>query len=128
MVGGTGLPVSAVEFDMSEVTALADELAKAAPAAHVISSAQLTKIAAQLKADAQAAAPVDTGELKASIKSQGGKDYRIVKATADHSFFVEFGTSDTPPQPFLWPQAPRASQRLAQALGSIDPFNPLTTF
>lgn len=112
-----------VDFDASELDGLAAELAAAGPKALLASSAHMTQIAAQLRDDAKAAAPVDTGELRDSIEVQGGKDYRIVRATAEHAFFVEFGTSDTPPQPFLWPQVGKASVALSWALESIDPFD-----
>lgn len=44
-------------------------------------------------------APVDTGELKASIGVQGTD----IVATARHAGFVEFGTVRMPPQPFMRP-------------------------
>lgn len=110
-----------VNFDMSEVADLAADLAAAPVAATRASSEAMTRIAARLRDDAKAAAPVDTGELRDSIVVRGGKDHRIVIATADHSSFVEFGTSDTAPQPYMWPQVPEASRALAEAMAAVDP-------
>lgn len=117
-----------VEFDMSEVDALATELAQSGPKAEIVSSAAMTKIAAKVRSDAKAAAPVDSGTLRDSIQIQGGRGYRIIRATAPYAFYVEFGTSDTAPQPFMWPQVPAASRALAEAMGHIGPFDPLPGF
>lgn len=113
-----------VEFDISELTDLAADLAAAGPKVTKRTSAQMTEVAAQFRDDAKADAPVDTGVLRDSIVVRGGKDYRDVVATARHAFFVEFGTGDTAPQPFMWPQVPAATKRLAEALESVaDPFD-----
>lgn len=113
-----------VSFDVSQVEALADDLGAAPVKVEKVSSAKMTEIAAQLRDDAKAAAPVDTGDLRDSIEVQGGRDYRIVRATARHAFFVEFGTSDTPPQPYLWPQVPRAAEAMTEAFAELgDPFD-----
>ncbi len=112
-----------VEFDMSEVTALAAELAAAPVKAKRASSESLTKIAAKFRDDARTAAPVSSGALRDSIKVRGGADYRIITATARHAFFVEFGTSKMQPQPFMWPQVPTASRAIEDALGDISPFD-----
>lgn len=112
-----------VDFDTSELDGLATDLAAAGPKATIVSSAAMSAIAAQMRDDARSAAPVNTGELRDSIRVRGGADYRIVEATARHAFFVEFGTSDTSPQPYLWPQAGRASERMAEALSAINPLD-----
>ena len=111
-----------IEFDMSEVNALAAEFAAAPVKATMVSSASMTTIAAKLRDDARAAAPVATGALRNSIVVRSGRDHRTVSATAPYSSFVEFGTSDTAPQPFMWPQVPAASRALEEALLKIDPF------
>lgn len=111
-----------IEFDMSEVEALAAELAAAGPKAEKVSSVDLTRIAGELRNDARASAPVDTGELRDSIRVRSGKDWRIVEATAEHASYVHFGTSDTSPQPYLWPHVGDATRALAIALGDITPF------
>ncbi len=52
--------------------------------------------AEQVAHAARAIAPVDTGEYKASIEAltveRDGKQCGRVRATADHSAFLEFGT------------------------------------
>ena len=113
-----------VNADMSEVSELVDDLGQAAVKAKVASSAHMTAIAARLATDARRDAPQGpTGDLKASIKIQGGDGFRIVKSEIRYAFFVEFGTSDTAPQPFLWSNAPAAAERLAKALEGMDPFD-----
>lgn len=58
----------------------------------------------QARESAERDAPVLTGRLKASIRvertSDGGR--RII-ADVPYAIFVEYGTSDTPMQPFLRP-------------------------
>jgi HK97 gp10 family phage protein len=112
------------EFDLSDVTKLVADLAAAPARVERVSSAKMTEIASRLRDDARANAPVDTGELRDSIEIHGGKGYRIVRATAPHSFFVEFGTSDTAPQPFMWPAAARAAVAMHEAFAEfVDPLN-----
>lgn len=111
-----------VDFDMSEVSSLAEQLAKAGPKAMVASSAHMTRIAAQLAADARSDVAVDSGDTERSIRVKGTKNSRIVVADSRAAFFLEFGTSDTAPQPFIWPQVPKAAERLTQAMQGIDPF------
>lgn len=112
-----------VSFDMSEVDSLVGELGRAAVKANVASSAHMAAIAALLAADARNDVAVDTGGTKASIRVQGGANYRKVIADSRASFFLEFGTSNTAPQPFMWSNAPKASERLAKAIEGINPFD-----
>lgn len=102
-------------IDVSELAGLAADLAAAGPKVTVVSSRKMTEIASKLRDDARSAAPVDTGDLRDSIKVRGGAGWRIVVADVRHAPFVEFGTSDTAPQPFLWPQVPAAAQALTDA-------------
>lgn len=113
-----------VEFDASELDALADELAKAGPKATRRTSQDMTKIAAKFRDEAKAAAPVETGELRDSIKVRGDKEGRTIVADSRAAFFQEFGTSNHPPQPFMWPQIPAAVKRMSDALEAAgDPFD-----
>jgi HK97 gp10 family phage protein len=59
-------------------------------------------------------APVATGTLKASIQvvSDG------VAVTAPYAAFVEYGTSDTPPQPFTGPAVNRLIKPAAVDAGN----------
>lgn len=115
-----------VHFDMSEVKKLAADLDRAGPTAERVSSVAMTAIAAEFAVGARADAAVDTGELRNSIVVRGGKDYRVIVATAPHASMVEYGTSDTAPQPYMWPQVSGATRALEKALGAIDPFTSLT--
>ncbi len=108
---------------MSEVNKLAADLAGSAAAAERASSVALTVVAAKFASAARAAAPIDTGALRSSIVVSGDGDERIIAATDEAASFVEFGTSDTAPQPFMWPQVPAATRALAKALGAIDPLD-----
>ena len=58
-------------------------------------------------------APRDTGELAESIQTEIGGDglTGTAAATARHATFVEYGTSDTPEQPFAMPAAMRSRNR-----------------
>lgn len=55
--------------------------------------------------DARARAPFDEFELRNDISSQmlPGGNKGEVKSAVDHSVPVEFGTEDTPAQPFMFP-------------------------
>jgi len=111
-----------VEFDMSEVTALAADLAAAPVKAGRVATSSVAKVAAQLRSDVAGAAPVLTGETRASVSMSVDGDSATVTA-GGAAFWLEFGTSDTRPQPFVWPQVPAADKRLAEALGDISPFD-----
>ena len=57
----------------------------------------------EIEDDARNNAPVDTGELAASVFSEtDGNDGRI-GAAAEHAAYVELGTSEMRAQPFLRP-------------------------
>ena len=62
------------------------------------------RVAAAAQAEAEAArsrAPVDTGRLKNSIRAEAdGLTARVV-ADCEYAAAVEFGTSRTPPKPFM---------------------------
>lgn len=67
----------------------------------------VTVIGKAVEARAETLAPVRTGALKASITSasQGISTtaQAAIFATVEYGGFVEFGTSDTPAQPYLRP-------------------------
>ena len=66
-------------------------------------AAHVEATAAGIAADAASRAPVDTGELRDSIHSEGSGMGAMVVAAAPHSAYVEYGTSRSPAQPYLWP-------------------------
>lgn len=67
-------------------------------------TAMLVRIAEAIERDAQRFAPVDTGELRASIQA-GPPVLRTVRVTAgaDYAGYVELGTRYMRAQPYLAP-------------------------
>jgi len=78
--------------------------------------------AARVVADAQARAPVDTGQLRDSIRAVPGvvPTFWRVEATAPHAQFVEYGTRFQSAQPYLIP-ALEAERRgfVSQMAGAV---------
>ena len=54
---------------------------------------------------ARSLAPVDSGELRASIEAQQQGRGAAVRAGAGHAAAVEFGTRYTAPRPYMLPMA-----------------------
>jgi len=111
-----------INLDASEVDHLAADLA-AAPARVVAESTLVVaKVAQQTKRNAQRFAPVDTGHLHGSIQVLAhGLSATIAASTGDgahreYADYVEFGTSDTRPQPFMRPAADLAADPLEDGL------------
>ena len=70
--------------------------------------AELPKTVEVVEQEAKRLAPEDTGELRSKITTepQPSGQHEVAVAlvsNAPHSSFVEFGTSDTPAQPFMRP-------------------------
>lgn len=63
----------------------------------------LDEIAADIETVAGRLAPVDTGALRRSIRTDVSPGKREIGAAVDYSEFVERGTSRAPAQPFLSP-------------------------
>lgn len=59
--------------------------------------------ARKVAADAAQRAPVDTGRLRAGIRPDVHGLAGFVTSDAPYSHFVEYGTSRTGAQPFMWP-------------------------
>lgn len=57
----------------------------------------------EIAADARNYAPVDTGELVASIEGEARGTSGRVSASADHAAYVELGTENMRAQPYLRP-------------------------
>ncbi len=83
----------------------------------------LQKAAADIKRDAQALAPVDTGNLRASITYETRELASAVTAevgpTATYGLYVEEGTSTQAPQPYLQPALMRNLDPTTRALAQI---------
>ena len=90
-----------VNVDFGEVAKLAADLhADAAVASGRVEKAVRTSTQT-LYNQSVGAAPVLTGELKASISQDVSGLAQRVYATARAGFYQEYGTSVMPPQPFL---------------------------
>jgi len=63
----------------------------------------LDEIAADVETFAKRLAPVDTGDMVRSIRTDVSPGKREIGAAVDYSEFVERGTSRAPAQPFLAP-------------------------
>lgn len=103
-----------------DVTRLARDLSTTSRAALPLARAAVTKTAADITADAQAVAPVDTGDLRRSIgytvTATDGAVTADVGPTVDYGAYVEFGTSRQSPQPYLTPAFERRTPALDAAL------------
>lgn len=123
-----------VVADFSELQALADTLGGDAPEQ---ATAAVRKVAiaegTAVQARAKAAAPRDRPWLASSgirrrSGSSGDAAWSYVFTAADpegrpSGFFVEYGTSVMPPQPFMGPAAVASEQTFpAAVLAAIDPF------
>lgn len=113
-----------MDFDFSEVDALARELAAAGPRVEQRSESQvLQKFGSEWRDKAVATAPVRTGELRGSIYLRGGKGYRKIGSDVRQGFFQEFGTSVMAPQPWLWIHAGDVHARMDAEMSKLaDPF------
>jgi len=77
-------------------------------------SAATEEIASDIVELARENAPVDTGELRDSIRVEvDGNDHTVVVG-ADHGAFVEFGTSKMAAQPYLGPAVAKVRRNLAK--------------
>ncbi len=84
----------------------------------------VAKVAADIVAQAQQAAPVDTGHLRASIGTrQIGPLEHEVAASAHYAAYVELGTRYMAARPFLGPAAASAavSVRAAGLVATLSP-------
>lgn len=105
--------------DTSQVNHLAADLA-AAPAKVTGRSGRAVSASTRLGARiARELVPVDTSELLDSIHVETHGLVGEVVAGTDHAEYVEDGTSDMAPQPFMRPALSRASEGLVHDLEDI---------
>ena len=79
--------------------------------------AAVTKAAMDIEAHAKGVAPVDTGNLRASIQARPvGSLHAEVHAQASYSVFVEYGTYKMGAQPFMTPAANTVAPGFAAAI------------
>lgn len=108
-----------IHLDTSSVHRLAADL-EAAPARQAPRLAGAVRQAARgVERDAQAFAPVRTGALKESIRAVAVGDHAEIVADVRYSAYVEEGTSDTAPQPFMRPAFERNLSRFERAVLDI---------
>jgi HK97 gp10 family phage protein len=94
------------------VDALLARLARAAAIGEVAQHAAQTELAEEVASVARQLSPVDTGTLQASITADADRVYTDVA----YAPFVEYGTSDTPAQPFMRPAADEADGTRSEAV------------
>lgn len=113
-----------VDIDLSEVSALAAELAASGAKVQAQTESKvLSKAGASLRDLARSSAPVATGELQGSIYVRGGRGWRIIGSDARQGFYQEFGTSVMPPQPWLWQHVAAVDREMYNELEQLgDPF------
>lgn len=97
---------------------LKDALHEASEAARKSAEAAIATECEAVRDDMRRTVPVDTGELRASIRSRPQGLTGEVRATARHALFVEFGTSRTPAHPYGAPAALRSRARLPKRLAA----------
>lgn len=81
--------------------ALLARFAKGVALAELAETVVVDKLADDVAETARQIVPVDTGTLQESITSEGGR----VSTDVPYAAFVEYGTSYTPPQPYMRPAA-----------------------
>ena len=80
----------------------------------------LDQAADDLASRARALAPVETGELRNSIRASGAGMDRAVTAAADHAVYVEHGTRKMQPRPFMGPATDAVEPKLVADLGKVE--------
>lgn len=90
-----------------------------------ITSAVVRKTASDIERDAKQNAPVDTGNLRASIGATYTGDGRMsrmsaeIGPTANYAQYVELGTYKMAAQPYLFPAADRHEAAFYEAMAKI---------
>ena len=112
-----------MKIDVSDFNRLAVTLAGVGPRTFKAAAMVTKKAARDIERDAKAFAPVDTGNLRASI----GTDIDVsaasisatVGATASYAAYVEYGTSTMAPHAHLGPAYDRHVGEWADALDRL---------
>jgi hypothetical protein len=125
--------MATVAIDMSELDEVTDYLAKSGGNGATVAHASCIAVGTVVQSQAKAAAPTDRPWL--STEGIRRKSWRDARGSHTDVFtvndpegrpsgvFVEYGTSDTPPQAFLTIQAPYAEAALpAMILAKLEVF------
>lgn len=114
-----------IDFDASEIKHLGNDLQQIALTSGVAARAVVKKTARDITGTAKTLAPVDTGNLRASI---GHSDLRLsargvieaeIGPTADYGIWLEIGTSRMAPQPYMGPAAERHEPAFVAAMTQL---------
>ena len=114
-----------VKVDTSEMTQLCARLKTKGARGGAQGAQVLRRAGFAIEADAKAAAPVDTGNLRSSIATTFAGDGRFgsmsaeVTAHAEYSAYVEFGTSRAAGQPFMVPAFERQLPGFESAVAGL---------
>lgn len=100
--------------DSSQVHGLAADLRAAPAKVEAAAVRAVDRSADRVQRDAQRFAPVLTGALRQGIVVDGhGLSVNVI-STVSYADYVEYGTSDTAPQPYMRPAADLAVDPLAE--------------
>lgn len=116
-----------VEFDVSQVDQLIDDLDDAGPRVEERAKTVVSKTGHDSVASMQQLAAVDTGAMKNSTGVDIDSDGLGFEAgpTVEYAPFVEWGTTKMAPQPFVVPgfeqNLPAAYEAFEQVAGGIFP-------
>lgn len=105
-----------ISVDTSQVEALAAALGVAAAKTIPAATAAVAETANDAAETARGLAPVDTGALRGSIDVTVSGLSAEVGSDIRYAGYVEYGTSDTAPQPFMGPAADQAEPAFIEAL------------
>lgn len=108
-----------MNIDTSELKHLAADLGAAPAKAQAGAIGAVRESISDTERDAKAFAPVLTGELKERIEGRALGLFGEVVSRADYSDYVEDGTSDTAPQPFMSPALEANAPGLEHRLGDV---------
>ena len=111
--------MSPASFDASEWLELAADIGKAPGRIQKKAQAVLTKTLADGSREAQAFAPVDTGNLRSSISWERRGLEGEFGATADYALYVEEGTSRMGPHAFVGPAFDRQQPPFMTAIEAL---------
>lgn len=111
------------DLDLTQMNKLEADMAAAPRELDGLVRAVMQKGAADIKRDAKIFAPVDTGNLRASIgyetKVSAGSVEAEIGPTAEYGHYVELGTTTMAPHAYMGPAFDRHAHLVEDALGQI---------